>query len=187
VERLDGEHSRKRWRENNRTSRHVFPVLLPVLRERREDIPALVTHFVDLFSRRMGNSGNHGCLPVVLVAWQHPRVAEIGGTHGYPFAGRCAPKPTSEEPTRCHDPHSASHSNTSKTLDDSDRALILETLEQTRWLVGGPHGAAAKLGLKRTTLIAIMRRLNISRPIHKEGTDERGIASETIRPEDPHF
>jgi DNA-binding NtrC family response regulator len=76
---------------------------------------------------------------------------------------------------------------TSKTLDDSDRALILETLEQTRWLVGGPHGAAAKLGLKRTTLIAIMRRLNISRPIHKEGTDERGIASETIRPEDPHF
>jgi transcriptional regulator with GAF, ATPase, and Fis domain len=76
---------------------------------------------------------------------------------------------------------------TSKTLDDSDRALILETLEQTRWLVGGPHGAAAKLGLKRTTLIAIMRRLNISRPIHQEGTDERGIASETIRPEDPHF
>jgi formate hydrogenlyase transcriptional activator len=71
---------------------------------------------------------------------------------------------------------------TSRTLDDSDRALILETLEQTRWLVGGPHGAAAKLGLKRTTLIAIMRRLDISRPIHQEGTDERGIARE-----DAHF
>jgi len=59
---------------------------------------------------------------------------------------------------------------TSKTLDDSDRALILETLEQARWVVGGPHGAAAKLGLKRTTLIAIMRRLDISRPIHQEQT-----------------
>ena len=56
---------------------------------------------------------------------------------------------------------------TSRTLDDSDRALILETLEQVRWVVGGRHGVAAKLGLKRTTLIAIMRKLDISRPIHQ--------------------
>ena len=70
---------------------------------------------------------------------------------------------------------------TSKTLDDSDRALILETLEQARWVVGGPHGAAAKLGLKRTTLLALMRRLDISRLIHQEGTDAQGIAPETIR------
>ena len=75
---------------------------------------------------------------------------------------------------------------TSKTLENSDRALILETLEQARWVVGGPHGAAAKLGLKRTTLIAIMRRLDISRPIHQEGTDERGIASESIRWDGAH-
>ena len=65
---------------------------------------------------------------------------------------------------------------TSKTLENSDRALIVETLEQARWVVGGPHGAAAKLGLKRTTLIAIMRRLDISRPIHQGGRDERGVA-----------
>ena len=58
---------------------------------------------------------------------------------------------------------------TSKTLEDSDRALILETLEQSRWVVGGPHGAAAKLGLKRTTLLAMMRRLDISRPIDQGG------------------
>jgi hypothetical protein len=64
------------------------------------------------------------------------------------------------------------------TLEDSDRALILETLEQAGWIVGGPRGAAAKLGLKRTTLLAKMRRLGISRPIPQEGTDykdgERG-------------
>ena len=54
------------------------------------------------------------------------------------------------------------------TLEDSERALILETLEQADWRVGGPHGAAAKLGLKRTTLLAKMRRLGISRPILRE-------------------
>ena len=67
---------------------------------------------------------------------------------------------------------------TSKTLEDSDRTLILETLEQAGWVVGGPRGAAAKLGLKRTTLLAMMRRLDISRPLHQEGTDVFGVARE---------
>jgi formate hydrogenlyase transcriptional activator len=72
----------------------------------------------------------------------------------------------------------------SMTLEDSDRGLILETLEQAGWIVGGPRGAAAKLGLKGTTLLAKMRRLGISRPISLEGTDVFGIAPETIRRED---
>jgi formate hydrogenlyase transcriptional activator len=66
------------------------------------------------------------------------------------------------------------------TLEDSDRALIVETLEQVGWIVGGPHGAAAKLRLKRTTLLAKMRRLGIFRPILQEGTDGSGLAPETI-------
>jgi formate hydrogenlyase transcriptional activator len=56
-------------------------------------------------------------------------------------------------------------------LEDSDRALIVDTLEQAGWIVGGPRGAAGKLGLKRTTLLAKMKRLGISRPIPQEGTD----------------
>jgi formate hydrogenlyase transcriptional activator len=68
----------------------------------------------------------------------------------------------------------------SMTLEDSDRALIVETLEQAGWIVGGPRGAAAKLGLKRTTLLAKMRRLRVSRPIHQEEADGPGIAHETI-------
>jgi formate hydrogenlyase transcriptional activator len=56
------------------------------------------------------------------------------------------------------------------TLEVSDRALIVETLKQVSWIVGGPHGAAVKLGLKRTTLLAKMRRLGISRPSSQEGT-----------------
>jgi transcriptional regulator with GAF, ATPase, and Fis domain len=64
------------------------------------------------------------------------------------------------------------------SLEDSDRALILETLEQAGWVVGGPRGAAFKLGLKRTTLLAKMRRLGISRPMPQDGTDVLGIARE---------
>jgi formate hydrogenlyase transcriptional activator len=68
--------------------------------------------------------------------------------------------------------------HSSMTLEDSDRALILETLEQAGWIVGGPRGAAAKLGLKRTTLLAKMRRLGISRPISEEGVNVPGVAQE---------
>jgi len=66
----------------------------------------------------------------------------------------------------------------SMTLEDSGRALIVETLEQVGWIVGGPRGAAAKLGLKRTTLLAKMRRLGISRPIPQEGISDPGVAQE---------
>ncbi len=61
------------------------------------------------------------------------------------------------------------------TLEHSDRALIVETLEQAGWIVGGPRGAAGKLGLKRTTLLAKMKRLGISRPIPEEGTSVPGV------------
>lgn len=55
-------------------------------------------------------------------------------------------------------------STATTTLKDSDRLLILQTLEQVRWVLGGPKGAAAKLGLKRTTLIHKMQKLGIYRP-----------------------
>jgi len=64
------------------------------------------------------------------------------------------------------------------TFEDSDRALIVETLEQVGWIVGGPRGAAAKLGLKRTTLLAKMRRLGITRPTFQEETGVPGVAQE---------
>jgi formate hydrogenlyase transcriptional activator len=67
------------------------------------------------------------------------------------------------------------------TLEDSDRALVVETLEQVGWVVGGPHGAAVKLGLKRTTLLAKMRRLGISRPDSQEATNILGISGEDVQ------
>jgi len=64
------------------------------------------------------------------------------------------------------------------TLEGSDRAPIVKALEQAGWIVGGPRGAAAKLGLKRTPLLARIRRMGISRPIDQEGTDALGVARE---------
>jgi transcriptional regulator of acetoin/glycerol metabolism len=60
------------------------------------------------------------------------------------------------------------------TLRESERALILQTLEDVRWVIGGPKGAAAKLGLKRTTLIHKMQKLGISRPLFQS---QDGISS----------
>jgi formate hydrogenlyase transcriptional activator len=54
-----------------------------------------------------------------------------------------------------------------RTFSDSTRALILKTLQTAEWIMGGPNGAAERLGLKRTTLIAKMKKLGISRPVHQ--------------------
>ena len=173
---------------------NVFPVLLPALRERREDIPALVTHFVNLFSRRMGKQVD-SIPPDTMAAFEWyswpGNIRELQNlVERAVILSRegVLQNPLHKNQTELMIPsvHRTRTYYSSKAFEDSDRALILETLEQTRWLVGGPHGAATKLGLKRTTLIAIMRRLDISRPISQEGTDERGIASESIRWEGAH-
>ena len=90
------------------------------------------------------------------------------------------PNPLHKRQTELMNPgvHRARTFQSSMTLEDSDRALIVETLEQAGWIVGGPRGAAAKLGLKRTTLLAKMRRLGISRPIHQEETAFPGVSQE---------
>ena len=163
---------------------NVFPIVLPALRERREDIPALVAHFVKLFSRRMGKDVD-SVPPETMIAFQ-----------GYSWPGNIRelqnlveravilsrdgvlPNPLHKEQTELMIPslHRTRAVHSSMTLEDADRALIVETLEQAGWIVGGPGGAAAKLGLKRTTLLAKMRRLDILRPIDQERISLPGVA-----------
>jgi formate hydrogenlyase transcriptional activator len=144
---------------------NVFPVLLPPLRERCEDIPALVAHFVELYSHRMGKQIEEIPQETLSALGSYPwpgnirelqnmiERAVILSNHGV------LPNPLPKGETR-----DAIISPTTTTLRDSERALILKALESVGWVIGGRKGAAAKLGLKRTTLIHKMQKLGISRP-----------------------
>jgi formate hydrogenlyase transcriptional activator len=165
---------------------NVFPILLPSLRERREDIPALVTHFVKTFSRRMGKQVD-SIPPETMAAFQWyswpGNIRELQNlVERAVILSRdgVLPNPLQKKQTELMIPN-LHHTRTfpsSMTLEDSDRTLIVETLEQAGWIVGGPRGAAAKLGLKRTTLLAKMRRSGISRPTSQEGPSVPGFAQE---------
>ena len=167
---------------------NVFPILLPALRERREDIPALVTHFVKIFSRRMGKQIDSIPSEMMAAFQWHSWPGNIRELQN--LVERAVilsrdgvlPNPLHKRQTSATILSSNAQSLlSSMNCEDSDRALVVETLEQTGWIVGGPRGAAAKLGLKRTTLLAKMRRLGISRPIAQQGTDFLGRAAGDVQ------
>jgi transcriptional regulator with GAF, ATPase, and Fis domain len=164
---------------------NVFPLLLPALRERRDDIPALVTHFVKIFSRRMGKQIDSIPSEMMSAFQWHSWPGNIRELQN--LVERAVilsrdgvlPNPLQKRQTSAIILSSHTQSSLSPIRwEDTDRALVVETLEQAGWIVGGPRGAAAKLGLKRTTLLAKMRRLGISRPIPEDGTDLLGVARE---------
>jgi len=168
---------------------NVFPIVLPALRERREDIPTLVTHFVKLFSRRMGKEVE-AIPPETMAAFQSyswpGNIRELQNlVERSVILSRdgVLPNPLHKKQTELMLPslHRTPAFPLPMTLEDSDRALIVETLEQAGWIVGGARGAAVKLGLKRTTLLGKMRRMGISRPIDQQGTDARGVARDDAR------
>ncbi len=149
---------------------NVFPVALPPLRARREDIPALVDYFVGLYSRQMGKVVDR--IPeetmAALRAYAWPgnvrelqnliqRAVILSGDGVLPN-----PLPSSHLET-------VTVMSRSTALKEVDRAFILHTLEASGWMIGGPEGAAAKLGLKRTTLLYKMKKLGISRPAQGRG------------------
>jgi len=165
---------------------NVFPISLPALRERREDIPALVTHFVDIYSRRMAKQidsvSSETMAAFQWYSWPG-NVRELQNlVERAVILSRdgVLPNPLHKKQTEVTIPglRRTGAFPSSMNLEDSHRALIVETLEQVRWVVGGPRGAATKLGLKRTTLLAKMRRLGISRPISREAADVFGEVQE---------
>ena len=167
----------------------VFPILLPALRERREDVPALVTHFVKVFSRRMGKQVD-SIPPETMAAFQRyswpGNIRELQNlVERSVILSRdgVLPNPLHKKQTELMtlSLHLTRTFHSSMTLEDSDRTLIVNTLEQVGWVVGGPNGAATRLGLKRTTLHARMRRLGIKRPIFQEGTDVLGESRDMLR------
>ena len=161
---------------------NVYPVWVPPLRERREDIPQLVWHFADVFGRRMGKDIH--LIPDStmnnFIEYDWPgNVRELQN-----LIERAVirsddgilpnPLPTSGEnsvalaPLTTLDKNPGKQNAVSITFSDSSRALILHALHATGWVIGGPGGAAERLGLKRTTLLTKMKRLGISRPRPQE-------------------
>jgi formate hydrogenlyase transcriptional activator len=165
--------AKKEFRSDLYYRLNVFPVVLPPLRERREDIPQLATHFVEKFARRMGKRivripqdmldafvsyswpGNVRELQNLI---ERAVIRSNDGVLSNPLWDKHPVTLTPQTPSQ-------------DTFTDSTRTLILHALRETDWVIGGPGGAAARLGLKRTTLIAKMKKLGISRPVRKGDTD----------------
>jgi formate hydrogenlyase transcriptional activator len=145
---------------------NVIPIMLPPLRERGEDIPLLIEHFVQVFAGRQGKSID--CIPDEVMdalrryTWpgnirelQNVVERAVIMTTGSVLSSPALEPMTQEDVDSAPVP--------ARTLADAERAHITATLQGTNWVVGGQRGAAAQLGLPRTTLIARMQRLGISR------------------------
>ena len=152
---------------------NVFPIALPPLRRRREDIEALTLHFVDHYSRRMNKEIRS--IPretlEAFMAYSWPgNVRELQNLveRGVILSNDGVfpnPLPVEDESSIRMAPHSGG------TFTDSQRALLLQALEAANWVIGGSRGAAAQLGLKRTTLITKMKKFGISRPMFQDNLD----------------
>jgi len=146
---------------------NVFPVKVPPLRDRAEDIPALATHFVAQCSRRMGRTAP--AIPddamAALKRWKWPgNIRELknvieravilspGGTLELSLQDI---QPRTEQPAIAP---------SAVTFNEAEREAIVRALRESGGIVAGPTGAAARLGLRRTTLQSKMRRLGIHRP-----------------------
>jgi formate hydrogenlyase transcriptional activator len=144
---------------------HVFPIRLPSLRERREDIPLLIRHFVHKFAARMDR--NIETIPKetmkVLSEWDWPgNVRELENVMERSVIlteGSALQVPLAE--LRLH--HGFPSADKDRTLDEAEKGHIIRVLKETRGVLSGPKGAARRLGLKRTTLQSKIQRLEIKR------------------------
>jgi formate hydrogenlyase transcriptional activator len=143
---------------------NVFPISLPPLRERREDIPALVEHFVEIYSRRMDKQIEHIAPETMSALTSHQWPGNIRELQNFIersvilTSGNILHPPLASLKNGVE-----AESLGAITLEDAERDHIRKTLEQTRWVVAGPKGAAARLGIKRSTLYFRMQKLGITR------------------------
>jgi len=157
---------------------NVFPITIPALRERREDVPLLVRYFVQKYSRRQNKTVEYVPADAMdaLVNYDWPgNVRELENlieravllSRGKELRVPVAELKSSalSTPPEFSTPLPASNPVSIATLVEAERQHILRALRQTQWRVAGPKGAAKVLGMKRTTLQARMRKLGIRRPV----------------------
>jgi formate hydrogenlyase transcriptional activator len=146
---------------------NIFPIHVPPLRERPEDIPLLVRHFAQHFARRMNRVidtiPSETMETLVRHSWpgnirelqnliEHSVIVSPGPVLRAPLAGLQSHSVPNQEGRR------------HRTLEEAEREHILSTLKETKWVISGPRGAAARLEMNRSTLQFRMRKLGIVRP-----------------------
>jgi len=139
---------------------NVFPVTLPPLRERIADIPLLAAHFVRKFAERLGKPIHHIPDYVMDALMSYDWPGNIRELQNFIERAVIMTTGTALQP-RLADLIPQTPATTVRTLADAERAHIVDTLRETNGVVGGKSGAAARLGLPRTTLIARMQRLGL--------------------------
>jgi len=148
---------------------NVFPVRLPPLRERREDIPPLVFYFAQRFAKRLRRSIESVSRESLdlLCRWPWPgNIRELQNVIERAVILSRGPVLTV---SRAEFETAVPTTAAPVTLEDAEREHILRALADTNWVIGGPGGAAARLGVKRTSLVSTMRRLHIVRPEPQRG------------------
>jgi formate hydrogenlyase transcriptional activator len=165
---LEGMILEKQFRSDLYYRLNVVPIVLPPLRERPEDIPLLVQHFVQRFARKTGKALDMVPSRTMEILRHYPWPGNIRELENViERAVTLSPGPVLR--ISHHDLSSRiSHSqNTGRpqTLAEVERNHILTTLQETRWILSGPGGAAARLGLNRSTLYFRMKKLGIARSL----------------------
>jgi formate hydrogenlyase transcriptional activator len=156
---------------------NVFPITVPPLRERREDIPMLVRHFAQQFARRMKKNIENISTETMEALTRYDWPGNIRELQNLiERAVILSTRPTLDVPVAALNgrraksafasatPGRVPHGREAETLEAADRRHIIAALERTNWVLAGPNGAAARLGIKRSTLQFRMRKLGIVRP-----------------------
>jgi formate hydrogenlyase transcriptional activator len=154
----------REFREDLYYRLNIFPISLPPLRERKADIPELVRYFVQHFAASMDKTVDTIPQEIMRSLVRHTWPGNIRELQNYVARGVILaidgifelPPPEPTEPTRVE--------ISNPTLEDKVRQEIVAACQRSKWKLGGPRGAAARLGLKRTTLFYKMKRLGIARP-----------------------
>jgi formate hydrogenlyase transcriptional activator len=142
---------------------HVFPVPVPPLRDRPEDIPMLVRHYVDKYAKRMNRRIETIPSQAMEVFASYPWPGNVRELQNFIERAVILSPGTILRPPLAELKQAMMQSPSSKlgTLEEAEREHVLRAIRESNWIIGGPNGAATRLGMKRTTLAYRIRKLKI--------------------------
>jgi formate hydrogenlyase transcriptional activator len=165
---LEEEIHKGRFRQDLYYRLNVFPITVPPLRLRREDIPILVESFIERYSRKLGKQITSIQKEAMKVLQDYPWPGNVRELESIiERAAILCPGPVLQLADKL-DVSSSQLSSAVRTLEETERNQILKILSETRWQIEGKDGTAAILGLHPSTLRARMHKLGIVRPETKE-------------------